>query len=314
LFLLGAESKTKLKKTRQGKYARKSRQYRHIKVNLPGNQWLASINEYYFIGGELMVRQIAIVVILIIASSTSGIAADVGTFKASEIAPAGTPLMLTGKLTKPQGNGPFPAIVLLHGCAGIKSYQDVWAGRFASWGYVAFQVDSLGPRGLSSICEDASLIISLIHKRTQDAYDAKTYLAGLDFVDRNRVGVMGWSHGGWTTISVVAQKRDDPFRSAIAFYPYCDRVLFDLNAPLLILIGEKDDWTLAGMCTMQMHPVQTGHEVILKIYPDAYHGFDGEGLDMVAAGHDGGHRILYNPAAAADANIRVREFLAKHLQ
>jgi dienelactone hydrolase len=253
-------------------------------------------------------------VLLVAVIFTAANAGDTVTFKGMTTTEAGDPLMLKGKLTKPRGNGPFPAIVLLHGCAGIKSYQDMWAGRFASWGYVAFQVDSLGPRGLSSICEDASLIISLIHKRTQDAYDAKTYLAGLDFVDRNRVGVMGWSHGGWTTISVVAQKRDDPFRSAIAFYPYCDRVLFDLNAPLLILIGEKDDWTLAGMCTMQMHPVQTGHEVILKIYPDAYHGFDGEGLDMVAAGHDGGHRILYNPAAAADANIRVREFLAKHLQ
>jgi dienelactone hydrolase len=125
---------------------------------------------------------------------------------------------------------------------------------------------------------------------------------------------MGWSHGGWTTISVVDQKSEDPFRLAIAFYPYCNRTLIGFNAPLLILIGEKDDWTPAGMCTSRMGSVQTGHEVILKVYPDAYHGFDGEGLDMVAAGHDGGHRMLYNRAAAADAIIQVRTFLAKHLK
>jgi dienelactone hydrolase len=241
-------------------------------------------------------------------------AADNVAFKGTGTTKDGTPLTLTGKLTKPQGSGPLPAIVLLHECAGIKSYQDVWAERFASWGYVAIQVDSFGPRGLSSICTDALLLTSLIQQRTLDAYDAKTYLVGLPFVDRNRVGVMGWSHGGWTTISVVDQKRDDPFHAAIAFYPWCQRPLSDFYTPLLILIGEKDDWTPADRCTSRMRPDRVGHEVILKVYPDAYHGFDGEGLDMVAAGHYRDHRMLYNPVAAADAIIQVRTFLTKHLK
>ena len=261
-----------------------------------------------------MVRQIAIVVILIIVTSTSVIAADIATFKSTYATATGTPVILTGKLTKPQDNGPFPAVVLLHECAGIKSYQDVWAERLASWGYVALQVDSFGPRGLSNICTDLSLIFSEVYKRTHDAYDAKSYLAGLPFVDRNRIAVMGWSHGGNTVLSVVDQKRDDPFRSAIAFYPYCNRPLLNFNAPLLILIGEKDDWTLAAECSLWMRSELAGHEVILKIYPDSYHGFDGEGLDMVVAGHDGNHRMLYNPAAADDAIIQVKTFLAKHMK
>ena len=251
-----------------------------------------------------------IVMVLMVGISASGIAADIITFKSSDATAAGTPLMLTGKLTKPQGNGPFPAVVLLHGCGGFREYQDVWAEKLAGWGYVAFQVDSFRPRGISSICEDLSLITSLIYKRAQDAYDAKTYLTGLPFVDRNRVGVMGWSHGGWTTISVVDQRRDDPFRSAIAFYPYCDRMLFDFNAPLLILIGKKDDWTPAGMCSLRMRSGQTGHEVTLKVYPNAYHAFDGEGVDMVVAGH----KLLYNPVAGADAIVQVKGFLEKHFR
>ena len=252
--------------------------------------------------------------LMIIGAVILAEAADIVTFKGTDTTEDGTPLTLTGKLTKPQGNGPFPAVVLLHECAGIKSYQDVWAERFASWGYVAFQVDSFGPRGLSTICEDSLLILTLIYKRAQDAYDAKTYLIGLPFFDRNRVGVIGWSHGGWTTISVVAQKREYPFRSAIAFYPYCNQMLFDFNAPLRILIGEKDDWTPANLCNRRMLSGQTGHEVILKVYPNAYHGFDGEGLDMVATDHDGGHRMLYNPVAAADAIIQVKTFLTKHMK
>jgi dienelactone hydrolase len=245
---------------------------------------------------------------LVIVTSLSVNAADIVTFKSTDTLTAGTPLMLTGKLTRPQGDGPFPAIVLLHGCNGIRPNQDVWAKRFADWGYVAFQVDSLGPRGFSDICADVGLVG--INQRTQDTYDAKTYLSGLPFVDRNRIGVLGWSHGGITTLSVVDQKRDDPFRSAIAFYPFCNRLLSEFNAPLLILIGDKDLWTPSATCSTKMRPGQAGHEVILKIYPDATHGFDAEGADLFIEGH----RILYNPAAAADAIIQVKEFLTKHLK
>lgn len=248
--------------------------------------------------------------LLIIGTVISAEAAEIVTFKGSDTTAAGTPLMLAGKLTKPQGDGPFPTVVLLHGASGILSYQDIWRERLASWGYVAFQVDSFGPRGILNVVDDPSLLFSIIPKRAQDAYDAKSYLAGLPFVDRNRIGIMGWSHGGMTTLSVVDQKRDDPFRSAIAFYPYCNRILFDFNAPLLILIGEKDVWTPASACSMRMQSGQTGHEVTLKTYPDSHHGFDGEGVDMFIAGY----RLLYNPAAAADAIIQVKTFLTKHLK
>jgi dienelactone hydrolase len=182
--------------------------------------------------------------------------------------------------------------------------------RLASWGYVTFQVDSFGPRSISSVCQDELLLVSIVSKRAPDTYDAKSYLAELPFVDRNRIGVIGWSHGGLTILSVIDQKRNDPFHAAIAFYPFCNRALFDFNAPLLILIGDKDYWTPANSCFMRTRPGQTGHEVVLKIYPDATHGFDMEGIDMTFLGY----RILYNPAAAADAIIQVKEFLTKHLK
>lgn len=246
------------------------------------------------------------VLVLIIVTSISANAADIVTFKSTQTTPAGTPLMLTGKLTKPQGDGPFPAVVLLHGCNGIREYYDVWAERLASWGYVTLQVDSFGPRGLSKACGDSNMVF----KRTYDAYDAKSYLGGLPFVDPKRIGVMGWSQGGSTTLTVLDQKRDDSFRSAVAIYPYCNLMLFDLNAPLLILIGEKDDWTPAVSCSMRMRSVQIGHEVILKIYLDSHHGFDWEGIDTLIEGH----RVLFNPAALGDAIIQVKAFLAKHLK
>jgi dienelactone hydrolase len=241
------------------------------------------------------------------------VAADnIVTFKGTDTTKEGAPLTLSGKLTKPQSDGPFPAIIMLHSCDGINKRDTQWVGRLASWGYVVLQVDSLGPRGISgtSVCDDTTLMIDMIQKRAQDAYDGKSYLNGLSFVDQKRIAVMGWSHGGMTTLSVIGQKRDDPFRSAIAFYPYCYQLLFNHNAPLLILIGEKDDWTPDYACSTQMRPAQTGPEVILKIYPNATHAFDWEGMDRSYSGH----RLLYNPVATSDAIIQVKAFLTKHLK
>jgi len=143
---------------------------------------------------DFMFNKMVIVVILAIVSSTSVIAADSVTFKSSDTTETGTPLMLTGKLTKPEGDGPFPALVCLHGCGGISRRDDHWVERLSNWGYVALQVDSFGPRGRSSICTNTQLISHAT--RAQDAHDAKAFLHALPFINKDKIAVMGWSHGG----------------------------------------------------------------------------------------------------------------------
>ena len=267
-----------------------------------------------------MARKIIAVMLLIMVAATIVEAAETVSFKSSIKRLFREPITLTGKLTKPQGNEPFPVVVLLHGCSGIIKNVDDWAKRLAIWGYVSLQVDSFGPRGYSDICTNHARLISLPPLRAQDAYDAKSYLAKLNFVDRERIAVMGWSHGGWSVLNAIILKHGDPFRSAIAFYPYCDDRLDNLNAPLLILIGDKDDWTGAAPC---LHNIprqgKANFEIILKVYPGAYHGFDCEGRDVnvmgiAPLGYLTPHRILYDPAGAADAIIQVKEVLAKHLR
>lgn len=231
------------------------------------------------------------------------------TFKGSS--QTANPITLKGMLEKPQGKGPFPAIVMLHGCAGIKKNLETWAKRLASWGYVALMVDSLGPRGESDICSDPFVVPPTV--RAQDAYDAKTYLAASPFVKKNQIALMGWSHGGWTVLHTINgitpfKNKENPFQSAIAFYPYCSESLLELDAPLLILIGKLDDWCPASRCEFLMPSAKTAHEVKLKIYPQATHCFDWEGIDM----SKDGHRLLYNPEAAKDAGEQVRNFLKKY--
>ena len=256
---------------------------------------------------------------------SAALAAENVSFKGTTKIASGDFITLTGKLTKPQGDGPFPAVVLMHGCAGIGKANDDWADKLASWGCVALEVDSLGPRGLVDIC--ANVVQLPFHMRAYDAYDAKSYLSGLPFVDRNRIGLMGWSHGGCGTLASVSKsnyvalaafvktKSEPPiewvpFRAAVAFYPYCAGQLDDSNAPLLILSGELDTWCPAALCKKNMPSGKTANEVILKIYPGAYHGFDYVGVDVVK----GKHRLAYNPAAFADSIIQVKEFFAKQMK
>ena len=256
---------------------------------------------------------------------TAVTAADDVTFKGTTKTDGGDFVLLKGKLTKPQADGPFPAVVLLHGCSGIQKSQDDWASRLATWGYVSLQVDSFNPRGTSDICGNSRRVPFEI--RTQDAIDAKSFLCTLPFVNSNKIAIIGWSHGGVTTLTSVSfsnyffwagrdktnhfPKQEAPFRAAIAFYPYCMAQLEDSNAPLLILIGELDTWSPVSQCQAYMPSGKSTHEVILKIYPGAHHGFDWEGVDLVKL-HQ--HRILSNPEALADSIIQVKEFLAKYLK
>ncbi len=233
------------------------------------------------------------------------------------------PEKIYGYLYKPDGNGPFPAVVFLHGCAGFrpvfKTKVRHWAARLVEWGYVVFLADSLEARGVKTLCGHYNLV-SPGNGRPRDAYGALKHLQNLQFVDPDRIGVMGWSHGGWTVL--FAMEKTPAFRSsvkarfraAIALYPYCGSHRGGINshAPLLVLIGEKDDWTPAYMCeSMVAIEAEGGNPIQLKVYPGAYHGFDSRRitpLDYL------GHHMEHNPAAEQDAVKRVKAFLAENLK
>jgi dienelactone hydrolase len=212
------------------------------------------------------------------------------------------------RLTKPDGKGPFPAAILLHGSLGFDKHYDGWAERLASWGYVALLLDSFGPRGQSGLSDPPST-------RAQDIFYAKSYLSELPFVDPRRIGVIGWSQRGSSALAALSTRfashqKEYPLRAVVTFYPYCFRALAGLDFPLLILIGELDDRSPVAICMERMPPKRTPNEVILKVYPRAYHGFDIEGIDTGYMDH----RYRYNPTAATDSIIQVKTFLAKHLK
>jgi dienelactone hydrolase len=207
--------------------------------------------------------------------------------------------------------GPYPAVVVLHGCGGFSSHSARIADQLGSWGYVALAVDSLGSRGIASSC-GGKLIAQAF-----DAYAALRHLSQLDFVDPSRVAVLGQSMGGFSALYAVdrdlaAQYFKEEFRAAIAYYPGCGIPAATMTAPALILIGEADDWTPAERCRdMVAHARPDGAPIALTVYPEAYHAFDV--VQFRPGARFLGHWLEYNEPAARDAEQKLRAFLAAHL-
>jgi dienelactone hydrolase len=226
---------------------------------------------------------------------------------------------IQGYLAKPEGAGPFPAVVGLHGCAGMHdTTKRKLADDLVVWGYVVLLPDSFGTRGIDHICT-ANLDNGL--RRISDAYGALAFLAGQTFVDPQRVAVVGFSQGGWVSLSVADSDylrnlfvlpNNLNFRAAVAFYPPCRVVAAHPGVPTLIFIGAVDDWTRAADCSDRIASWgNDGPAIELVVYPGAYHGFYYPHLQPGRTMF--GHWLEYNGAAADKARLRMQQFLARHL-
>jgi dienelactone hydrolase len=230
-----------------------------------------------------------------------------------------------GYLFRPAGNGPFPAVVMLHGCSGFHSLAGYrrWVDRLVSWGYVVLVVDGLSWRG-AWLCME-------IHRITPqgyagDAYGGLRFLAAQPYVAADRVGLMGWSYGGVTLLMAVesgagihdaatlAKTYPDlgplRFKAAVGFYPASFSTTTRFSVPLLMLVGELDGMGNADrLRLMAEHGRNLGDPTSLHVYPGAFHGFDAEtpwDVGLMPLKHD--------PAATTDAAERVKAFLAENLK
>ncbi|BAM92753.1 dienelactone hydrolase [Bradyrhizobium oligotrophicum S58] len=222
---------------------------------------------------------------------------------------------IDGYLSKPEGAGPFAAVVYLHGCGGLSERtRRHFASMLTGWGYVVLAVDSFSARGLAQACDRP------MPDRQADAWGAMAYLSSLPFVDRARIGIVGSSQGGIVTMRLASTHDvkiydvpdDLTFKVAVAYYPICSVATRWLAVPTLILIGEKDDWTPAENCLqwLSLRPAK-GAAVRLQVYPGAYHAFDFPALKYGLSSF--GHWLQYDADAAARSTSEMQDFLAAYL-
>ena len=216
---------------------------------------------------------------------------------------------ISGALFKPAGVGPFPGVVYLIGCAGldpppIRAQLKTDIDHMLTNGMAILVVDSFTPRNEpEGVCAnlDGEKAMQYFTRGSSDALAAVAVLKAMPEIDTKHIFLVGFSYGAISSLQATSG-----VAGVIAYYPFCyDGV--DPSVPVLVLIGEKDDWTPAAKC--QAVTGKTNFEVV--VYPGATHVFDEPSekpRDFL------GHHYVYDEKATQDAQQRADAFMAAHMK
>jgi len=125
----------------------------------------------------------------------------------------------------------YPAIIRVYGGPGVQTVEKQWADGtdqlLTQAGYVVFHLDNRGGsnRGLKF---EAPIHAAMGGAEVRDQLQGERFLASLPFVDAARIGVMGWSYGGFMTIRLLTEP-GSPFRAGAAGGPPSDWRFYDTH-------------------------------------------------------------------------------------
>lgn len=222
------------------------------------------------------------------------------------LAPA-TPLTIQGKLSVPRRDGEWghgrrklPAVLILHGSAGIDSRGDFYEAALNDAGIATLQIDMWQARGVTSAAQRPAAPILTY----PDAFSALAFLARQPGIDASRIGVLGFSWGGVVSLGAAERLYAGQFggglrfKAHVAHYPVCyawnDAALLAkvqstpaaygvqwihlTGAPVLIEVGTKDDYdNSSAPCEALAQSANTGNGaglVSVNAYPGATHGWN----------------------------------------
>ncbi len=181
----------------------------------------------------------------------------------------------------------IPAVIILHNSAGIDSTGGFYANALNKAGIATLELDLWGARDLQGGSANRP---SSPQETLPDVFSALTYLSNHPSIDKDRIGVIGFSWGGILSILTATEQymsmTGNAYRFAghVAHYPIC--WLFNFapgfelenltGAPILIQTGEKDDYDLPETCpTLIDNLAEEDKDLFtLKVYKKAYHAWD----------------------------------------
>jgi len=210
---------------------------------------------------------------------------------------------IDGYLALPEGEGPFPGVVVIHEAFGLNENIKDIARRFADQGYAALAVDLFSGSN-RVICMfrlmSGLLFNSLNHRGIQDLKAALTYLTEQPQVDSAHIGAVGYCMGG--SLAIAWACTDDRLKAIAPYYGANPRPL-EAVARLCPVVGsypDNDFTTPHGQkLDMELDTYKVPHDI--KIYPGAKHSFF----------NDQGRN--YNANAAQDSWQRVLSFFKEHI-
>lgn len=212
----------------------------------------------------------------------------------------------------PDGEGPFPVTVLMHGCGGPRPFLPGYADAANEAGAAAVIVDSFGPRGIGRLRAIFTVCTGFRLHGAERANDIAVLLENLDEprLDLDRVNLAGWSHGAWAAAAALTHRpmRLAGIESAFLVYPYCR---FPARWPgkhaptgveVLAVVPDLDHVGDSRACREALKG--SGAEVVR--IANATHAFDDP--------DPSGPGFAYNAEASAENMARYQAFLEETLR
>jgi len=201
----------------------------------------------------------------------------------------GKDIEIYGKFTIPKEapkEGKIPCIIYVHGSGGgftesATARINPWLEMFHDMGIATFKLDCFKPRGVKSTV--GNILAVTTAEMVVDAFKALEVMVNHPRIDKNRIGIMGESKGGivamhtrWKPFHKL-MKTEEEFALHIPLYAFgSDYEPFEFTkAPMLALLGEKDNWTPAAPWIPLVQKYKDhGYDAEVVIYKGAYHAFD----------------------------------------
>jgi dienelactone hydrolase len=190
-------------------------------------------------------------------------------------------------LIKPIKGPPWNAIVLPSNCSGLDDQLwKFWTSEFIKNDIAVVLVDSFNPRGFTEICGNQFKLG--FRNRLQDVHSVLDFLRSDSRFNKDKIALGGHSVGAVTALqsaylelqSHQARTEKDVFNAFIAAAPSCELTFkkANLSAPLLIIVGELDDWTRPAPCKQEVNRLLVANQdASYIVIPKAFHTFSTTG-------------------------------------
>ncbi|HXP15863.1 MAG TPA: dienelactone hydrolase family protein [Terriglobales bacterium] len=206
-----------------------------------------------------------------------------------------------GMLYAPEGNGPFPALVVIHEYWGLNDWVKEQAAKLADQGYVTLAVDLYRGK-VATTPEEAHEIMRGVpeDRAARDLHAAVEFLQSQANVKKDRVGSIGWCMGGGYSLNVALH--EPSLAATVINYGHLATdadSLRKINAAILGIFGGQDRGIpVDDVKKFEQTLKQQGKKVEIVIYPDAGQTFENPN-----------NKTAYRPDDAADAWKRTISFL-----
>ncbi|WP_323760824.1 dienelactone hydrolase family protein [Maricaulis sp.] len=228
---------------------------------------------------------------------------------------------------------PVPAVILLHGCGGLREVQEAYSTDLLAAGYAVMLVDSNRARDIGRLGAMTQVCTALRlwgQERAADINAAIALAAQSPAIDSDKLALVGWSHGGWTVLEALdyaAEGRSPPalvadrsdvtatplagVRTAIAVYPYCgfpvraDGRDLPSSIPLHAILAERDMVAPPADCQRLFErSAAAGQAIDYETWSGQTHAFD-------EPNGPPDPRMRYDADAAQRARARILVWLAE---